>query len=39
LTRQLRPTNFYNGLRPDDRDRVAVVYAGVADPARCELYM
>lgn len=38
MTRQLRPTNFYNGLRPDDRDRVAVVYAGVADPARCELY-
>jgi PAS domain S-box-containing protein len=30
--------DFYNGLHPDDRDRVAAVYAAAADPARRELY-
>jgi PAS domain S-box-containing protein len=30
--------DFYNGLHPDDRDRVAAVYAGAADPCRRELY-
>jgi PAS domain S-box-containing protein len=30
--------DFYSGLHPDDRDRVAVAYAGAADPARRELY-
>ena len=30
--------DFYNGLHPDDRDRVAAAYAGAADPARRELY-
>jgi PAS domain S-box-containing protein len=30
--------DFYNGLHPDDHDRVAAVYAGAADPARRELY-
>ena len=30
--------DFYNGLHPDDRDRVSTVYAGAADPARRELY-
>jgi PAS domain S-box-containing protein len=30
--------DFYNGLHPDDRDRVATVYARAADPARRELY-
>jgi PAS domain S-box-containing protein len=30
--------DFYNGLHPDDRDRVTAAYAGAADPARRELY-
>jgi PAS domain S-box-containing protein len=30
--------DFYNGLHPEDRDRVAAVYEGAADPARRELY-
>jgi sigma-B regulation protein RsbU (phosphoserine phosphatase) len=30
--------DFYNGLHPDDRDQVAAVYAGAADPGRRELY-
>jgi sigma-B regulation protein RsbU (phosphoserine phosphatase) len=30
--------DFYNGLHPDDRDRVAAAYAGAADPARRALY-
>jgi PAS domain S-box-containing protein len=30
--------DFYTGLHPEDRDRVAAVYAGAADPARRELY-
>jgi PAS domain S-box-containing protein len=30
--------DFYNGLHPDDRDQVAAVYAGAADPVRRELY-
>ena len=30
--------DFYNGLHPDDRDRVAAVYAGAADPERRALY-
>jgi PAS domain S-box-containing protein len=30
--------DFYAGLHPDDRDRVATAYAGAADPARRELY-
>lgn len=30
--------DFYNGLHPDDRDRVATVYAGAADPERRALY-
>lgn len=30
--------DFYNGLHPDDRDRVATAYAGAADPARRALY-
>ena len=30
--------DFYNGLHPDDHDRVAAVYAGAADPVRRERY-
>jgi PAS domain S-box-containing protein len=30
--------DFYTGLHPDDRDRVAAVYAAAADPARRTLY-
>ena len=30
--------DFYNGLHPDDRDNVAAIYAGAADPARRALY-
>ena len=30
--------DFYNGLHPDDRDRVAAAYSGAADPTRRELY-
>ena len=30
--------DFYTGLHPDDRERVAAVYAGAADPTRRELY-
>jgi PAS domain S-box-containing protein len=30
--------DFYNGLHPDDHDRVAAVYAGAADPVRRQLY-
>ena len=30
--------DFFNGLHPDDRDRVSAVYVGAADPARRELY-
>ena len=30
--------DFYSGLHPEDRDRVAAVYAGAADPARRTLY-
>ena len=30
--------DFYNGLHPDDRDRVAAAYAAAADPARRALY-
>ena len=30
--------DFYSGLHPEDRDRVAAVYAGAADPARRALY-
>ena len=30
--------DFYAGLHPEDRDRVAAVYAGAADPDRRELY-
>jgi PAS domain S-box-containing protein len=30
--------DFYNGLHPDDRSRVAAAYAGAADPDRRELY-
>ena len=30
--------DFYNGLHPDDRERVAAVYAGAADPERRTLY-
>jgi PAS domain S-box-containing protein len=30
--------DFYNGLHPDDRDRVAAAYVGAADPGRRELY-
>jgi PAS domain S-box-containing protein len=30
--------DFYAGLHPDDRDRVAAVYAGAADPDRRQLY-
>lgn len=30
--------DFYNGLHPDDRDHVAAVYAGAADPERRALY-
>jgi len=30
--------DFYAGLHPDDRDHVAAVYAGAADPARRALY-
>ncbi len=30
--------DFYNGLHPDDRDRVAAAYAAAADPGRRDLY-
>jgi sigma-B regulation protein RsbU (phosphoserine phosphatase) len=30
--------DFYSGLHPDDRERVAAAYAGAADPARRALY-
>ena len=30
--------DFYTGLHPEDRDHVAAVYAGAADPARRALY-
>ena len=30
--------DFYKGLHPEDRDHVAAVYAGAADPDRRELY-
>jgi PAS domain S-box-containing protein len=30
--------DFYNGLHPDDRDRVAAFYAAAADPTRRALY-
>jgi PAS domain S-box-containing protein len=30
--------DFYNGLHPDDRERVSAAYAAAADPARRALY-
>jgi PAS domain S-box-containing protein len=30
--------DFYTGLHPEDRERVAAAYAGAADPGRRELY-
>ncbi|MBC7912278.1 MAG: PAS domain-containing protein [Pyrinomonadaceae bacterium] len=30
--------DFYNGLHPDDRERVATVFASAADPARRAIY-